>query len=74
MENTEFMIADTNNIIKENLRIDCSCLDYLELVPHLTGQRPSIFENICHSQYQSYLLNSQYHTCFYHLGCIKEFL
>ena len=46
MENTEFMIADTNNIIKENLRIDCSCLDYLELVPHLTGQRPSIFENI----------------------------
>lgn len=68
------MIADTDNISKENLRIDRSRLDYLELVPHSTGQRPSVFGNICHSQYLSSLLNSQYHTCFYHLGCLKEFL
>lgn len=55
-----FMIADTDNIIKENLRIDHSCLDYLELVPHLTGQRPSVFENICHSQYLSNFSNGYF--------------
>lgn len=52
------MVADTNNIIKI-LRLDHSCLDYIENVSHLTGKRHRVSGNVSHTHTQclSSLLN-----------------